>query len=1033
MNGCRPFQRLSSWWCAGAAGLLLTCAASAQAQGAPPPLPSIRVINDAAGSRLQVEGRDVLVRGMNWDYIPIGTNYSYDFWGQPDDMIKAALAREMPLMKSMGVNAIRMYVGIPPRWVRYIYETYGIWSILNHALGRYGFTFDGVWTPVVDYSNPKLCAVIEADFLKTVKQFEGTPGVLMWLLGNENNYGLSWKSFEIEALPVGERDTARAKHLYAFFGQVIDAVHAVDTDRPVAMANGDLQYIDLIAAECKNLDIFGTNVYRGISARDLFQVVHDKLGKPIVFTEFGSDAFNAREVREDQGMQARYLIGQWHEIYEMTAGKGRVGNAIGGMIFQWSDGWWKFGQESRLDIHDSDASWPNGGYDDLVAGQNNMNEEWWGICAKGPADGRGLYDLYPRAAYYSMQKVFALDPYAASVDTNTIRAHFSGIDAASAVVAARGNQAALSSSMGERVRVSGLRLHLETITTSADGTEPPTTPPAGYVPPPVLGFDQMQSFYADIEAKPAPNVTGTLTLNMLGHIPTNPIDEIYYESPKFRPNGRNMQVYRSTLSWDDPAFRLEGFYHGNHFHWGYEGDFFGLYREANYGLNTDVYNAMAPVGFEIEAKQKLAGLKLAFGPELWWGANPSLILKYRRKVASFDATGMFQEEIAQQGTAAVSNQISRKPTRRATLYLASQRGPFDVEAGGIWANQNRVGDPFQIARRSAGASPYVYLLDKVYRSDAFGARMKLSMQRGKFRWYGQAARMGLVADGGPTQVVTFTTWSLKDAGTGNQTNVLSGFTWNTGNFQIGPNFLWQKPTVGPIPNDPEAPGRKRDIIDDPFAVRANREMFAAELVLTHDPTPATWMGAWDNDVREDAKLATSWGFVYRHLPTTMDASLFISPDANGVNQTFPFPNATPARDLWEARLRAVSRISQKTRVLANLYVGTGEPNGDNPRLVNRWGAEARLTSGTLSMAGALKVNDWGPYDFHRDFNLTFPIQVSYDVARTLGTPRWFSAPETKIGVRGIYRTLNQYSPRYTDITGLDGFEYEIRSYLHLTL
>ena len=30
-----------------------------------------------------------------------------------------------------------------------------------------------------------------------------TPGVLMWLLGNENNYGLSWTSFEIEALPRG--------------------------------------------------------------------------------------------------------------------------------------------------------------------------------------------------------------------------------------------------------------------------------------------------------------------------------------------------------------------------------------------------------------------------------------------------------------------------------------------------------------------------------------------------------------------------------------------------------------------------------------------------------------------------------------------------------------------------------------------------------------------------------------------------------------------------------------------------------------
>ena len=38
-----------------------------------------------------------------------------------------------------------------------------------------------------------------------------------------------------------------------------------------------------------------------------------------------------------------------------------------------------------------------------------------------------------------------------------------------------------------------------------------------------------------------------------------------------------------------------------------------------------------------------------------------------------------------------------------------------------------------------------------------------------------------------------------NSGSGNQKNVLSGFTYNVGDWQIGPNFLWQKPIVGPIP------------------------------------------------------------------------------------------------------------------------------------------------------------------------------------------------------------------------------------------
>ena len=66
---------------------------------------------------------------MNWDYVPIGQNYTYNLWTQPDDVIEAALDREMPLLKAMGVNAIRQYVGVPPRWVRYIYERYGIFTV----------------------------------------------------------------------------------------------------------------------------------------------------------------------------------------------------------------------------------------------------------------------------------------------------------------------------------------------------------------------------------------------------------------------------------------------------------------------------------------------------------------------------------------------------------------------------------------------------------------------------------------------------------------------------------------------------------------------------------------------------------------------------------------------------------------------------------------------------------------------------------------------------------------------------------------
>jgi len=95
-----------------------------------------------------------MINGMNWDYFPIGTNYTYSLWKQSDDFIKAALDTEMPMLKNMGVNAIRVYTGIQPKWIKYIYEKYGIYTMLNHSFGRYGLTLNGNWVANTEYDNP---------------------------------------------------------------------------------------------------------------------------------------------------------------------------------------------------------------------------------------------------------------------------------------------------------------------------------------------------------------------------------------------------------------------------------------------------------------------------------------------------------------------------------------------------------------------------------------------------------------------------------------------------------------------------------------------------------------------------------------------------------------------------------------------------------------------------------------------------------------------------------------------------------------
>jgi len=1007
------------------------------------------------GIKILVDGQPFIVNGMNWDYFPIGTNYNYSLWNQNDNIIKAALDDEMALLQNMGVNSIRVYTGIPKKWITYIYEKYGIYTMLNHSFGRYGLNVGGAYRTNTDYSNPQVIELLKSEVAQLALDYKDTPGLLLYLLGNENNYGLFWEGAETENIPMKDRkSTQKAIPMYKLFNEGAKVMKAIDKEHPVALCNGDLLFLDIVAKECPDIDIFGTNVYRGISFGDLFDRVKNEYGKPVLFMEFGSDAFNVLTNEEDQRMQAYFNVGNWQEIYENAAGMGKAGNCLGGYTFQFSDGWWKYGQTKNLDVHDTNASWSNGGYYiDYKAGQNNMNEEWFGICAKGPTNAMGLYKLYPRAAYYALKKAHELNPYASGMNLATIQKHFSSINLADSELQARGDKAALGGSVTNKIGLSRFAAHLSTFSTGGSLiTTPKAATPGDNIFPNKLGFDHMESFFIGVEANPVSNMRANVEFNILGNVAQNPIDQIFYEN-RGRPiivNGNDgdvslfsnnrVQVYRASYEWDNEYFNLNGFYRTGHYHWGYEGDFFGLYPEANYGPNIDIYNGIAPFGFELEMKKQLSGLKAAFGPQLWWAANPAVLLKYSKRLSNFDVTGIFHEDLQQLGLTESSFAIPMPKTRRFTLHLARKMGNLGIDFGGIWGGQPLNGRDFQLVRGDEGN--YQVFQDQIQNKDNWGGKIKFTYQGGRFNWYAQSAAQGLVAQGGADLTQTFTGWRLKDSGSGNQYNVLSGFTYRIGNFEIAPNFLWQKPIEGPIPSGVAAPGRPRNILSDPFIVRANRETVAGELLLTYDPTPGTWMYEWDNDRTEDAKFALSAGLVFRHLPTTMDAAIGILPDGR---TTFAFPGAPPAQDLWEVHMRLVSKTSKDFGFIANIYGGDAQANGDSDRLIRRYGIDLRSIYKKVKLHSFLKFNDWGPFDYHRDFNLTFPMQVMADLSTTTGKPDWLPLPGTRIGIMGTYRTLDRFSPRYAPVSIVDatgalvnnpdaigfpnGNEWEIRTYI----
>ena len=248
-----------------------------------------------------------------------------------------------------------------------------------------------------------------------------------------------------------------------------------------------------------------------------------------------------------------------------------------------------------------------------------MNEEWWGICRQGIPRCCGLYDVYPRAAYYALRDAFQLDPYAADTDIQTIQTPLRQIQPMGAVLKARGDTAKLESDLMSKCAFPACAWNSRpTARVAKTSARPPSKSPRSPSPHSWASITCSPSMSTS-RPSPRESVQGRLSVNVLGNVPVNPIDEIFYEN-RGRPQSlidddgnvvriqslRASEVYQAEITWDDRWFMMDAFYRTGHLHWQYEGDFFGLYRDAFYGENIDIYNGMAPSGFEIAGKKSLA-------------------------------------------------------------------------------------------------------------------------------------------------------------------------------------------------------------------------------------------------------------------------------------------------------------------------------------------------------------------------------------------------------------------------------------------
>lgn len=297
---------------------------------------------------------------------------------------------DFELMKEMGVNTVRVYhqpgVKINKELLRELYQKYGIMTIVGDYLGVYAIGSGAQWNPGTDYTNEEQKQRMLAQVKEMVSDLKDEPFVLFWLLGNENVYGVACNA------------KAQPAAYYQFANEAAKLIKSIDSEHPVALCNGDVFYLDKFAKNTPDIDIFGANAYRGEEGFGfLWRQVKDQTDKPAFITEYGCSAYSrGKTPDEGEQLQADYHRGSWEDIEDNMAFGDGSGNALGSVVFEWLDEWWK-GYEPT--IHDKEGLWM-GPFPD-----GYMHEEWLGICGQG--DGaQSPYLRQLRKVYYTYQKLW---------------------------------------------------------------------------------------------------------------------------------------------------------------------------------------------------------------------------------------------------------------------------------------------------------------------------------------------------------------------------------------------------------------------------------------------------------------------------------------------------------------------------------------------------------------------------------------------------------------------------------------------------
>ncbi|MDD8016843.1 MAG: carboxypeptidase-like regulatory domain-containing protein [Bacteroidota bacterium] len=302
-----------------------------------------------------------VVKGAAFSPVPIGnlpvTSKIYD--------------RCIQWIVNLNANTVRTYSGVDKYFLQKAAE--------NNIRVIVGF-----WVNLdLDLSLPGNKQKVIDDFASFILDLKEYPAVLMWNIGNEQNYSTS-------------PNNGDSPYWYSLVHEMALTAYKIEGAKyhPVCISNGGYRNIgdsSMLANDSSltYVDLWASNAYER-NFDPFFSSYRSKSNKPIVITEFGIDALNNISKTEYESVQAYFDSTNWVQIRNASH------VCVGATVFEFTDEWWKAGD---LNAHDF------GGYATNAHPDGYSNEEWWGIIAVTPDTTHdGLDEWRARKAYTMFQQ-----------------------------------------------------------------------------------------------------------------------------------------------------------------------------------------------------------------------------------------------------------------------------------------------------------------------------------------------------------------------------------------------------------------------------------------------------------------------------------------------------------------------------------------------------------------------------------------------------------------------------------------------------